>query len=341
LACEWHLVHAGRSRDGIHRRRTNEGERVTDRRSDIIESLRQRVLSGLHLGTLAPGARLPSTRELSGEFGVTPRTVMAAYRALEGEGLVEVRERSGIYVMAGRPVEGVMLSQLAGWVVDVLLDARAREIRPIEFPERVRRCLETLRLRAVCVAGNRDQLYQLCHELAEDYGIESDGFEPEALDADQARAALTRADLLVSTSLDATRVRRVAEQWRKPMVVTRLRPDIMAGVTRRLANGPVYFVATDPRFAEALHTVFAPTGHERNLRLLIVDRDDVAAIPEGAELFLMRSVREHAGAATLLRRGITFTRVFSTETARQLLTMIVRANMAALGMRASLSSSPP
>ena len=57
--------------------------------------------------------------------------------------------------------------------------ARAREIPPIEFPERVRRCLETLRLRAVCVASNRDQLYQLRHELAEDYGIESDGFEPE------------------------------------------------------------------------------------------------------------------------------------------------------------------
>lgn len=310
------------------------------RRTDITDTLRQRILSGLDLGTLAPGARLPSTRQLSDEFGVTPRTVMAAYRELEEEGLVELRERSGIYVMAGRPVEGAMLSQLAGWVVDVLIDARAREIPPIEFPERVRRCLETLRLRAVCVASNRDQLYQLRHELAEDYGIESDGFEPGVLDADDARAALTRADLVVSTSLDATLVIRVADRWRKPMVVTRLRPDIMTDITRRLANGPVYFVATDPRFAEALHTVFAPTGHEPNLHLLIVGYNDLGVIPEGAEVFIMRSVHEHAGGTKLPQRGITFTRVFSTETAHQLLTMIIRANMAALSGRRAPPSSP-
>ncbi|NUR35231.1 MAG: hypothetical protein HOQ30_14575, partial [Gemmatimonadaceae bacterium] len=34
---------------------------MVDRRTHIADTLRQRILSGLHLGTLRPGARLPST----------------------------------------------------------------------------------------------------------------------------------------------------------------------------------------------------------------------------------------------------------------------------------------
>ena len=40
-----------------------------------------------------------------------------------------------------------MLTQLAGWGVEVLVRGLRRNIPPIEFPERVRCCLETLRLR--------------------------------------------------------------------------------------------------------------------------------------------------------------------------------------------------
>src|SRR5918992_2409216 len=111
---------------------------MTERRAEITEAIRRRIVSGLHLGTLAYGDRLPSTRELSHDLEVTPRTVMAAYRDLEREGLVELRPRSGIYVAAthGR---GGMLTQLAGWVVEVLVQALMRNVPPIEFPERVRR----------------------------------------------------------------------------------------------------------------------------------------------------------------------------------------------------------
>lgn len=114
---------------------------MADRRSGITDSMRQCILSGLHLGSLRPGARLARTRDIAAEFGVAPRTVMSAYRLLEEEGLVELRECSGIYVAPGSSgSETTMLTQLAGWVVEVLLDGRAREIPPIGFPERVRRC---------------------------------------------------------------------------------------------------------------------------------------------------------------------------------------------------------
>jgi DNA-binding transcriptional regulator YhcF (GntR family) len=264
------------------------------------------------------------------EFEVAPRTAMAAYRTLESEGFIERRERSGTYVAAARPPEGAMLAQLAGWLVELLVEARGREIAPIEFPERVRRCLETLHLRATCIAGNRDQLHQLCRELEEDYGIDSELIDSDAAETEAARIAIRRSDLIVSTSMCAMLAQRLGAEARKPVVVTRLRSDIMSNLTQSLRKEPVYFIATDPRFAEALHTIFAPTGLEENLRLVIVGRDPVDAIPEGAQIALMRSAVPGIAGTTLATRVTANQRVFSAATCRELLTLMVRANMAAL-----------
>jgi DNA-binding transcriptional ArsR family regulator len=310
---------------------------MAERRDEIADSIRQRIISGLHLGTLTPGARLPSTREVAEEFDVAPRTVMSAYRLLEAEGLVELRERSGMYVAAGGGGGTGMLTQLAGWVVDVLLEARAREIPPVSFPERVRRCVETLRLRAVCVAGNADQLDYICRELHDDYGIESVGLEPEQVSAPDADAqrALARADLLVSTAVHAVRVQHVARLLGKPAVTVTLRRELMANITRQLSRGPVFFVATDPRFREALHAVFDPTGHGANARAVILGEDDLAALPAGAPTYVMPRAHERLGDAELARRVFPTRRVFSAEMARELLSFIIRANIAAMAARAT------
>ena len=65
---------------------------LTDRLDEIIDVLRSRVLRGLEAGTLSAGDRLPSGRDLAAEFRVDHRVVLAAYRALSGEGLIETRE---------------------------------------------------------------------------------------------------------------------------------------------------------------------------------------------------------------------------------------------------------
>lgn len=305
---------------------------MAERRSEIADTIRQRIMSGLHLGTLPPGARLPSTREIAEEFDVVPRTAMSAYRLLEGEGLVELRERSGIYVAAGSGGSGAMLTQLAGWVVEVLVDARAREIPPVAFPERVRRCLETLRLRAVCVAGNADQLDQICHELHDDYGIESEGLAPEQVSAPDADAqlAITRADLFVTTATHALRVQQIAQRLGRPVITVSLRRELMAEFVRQLSRGPVYFVASDPRFRDALHVVFDPLSHGRNARAVILGEDDIDAIPVDAPTYVMRLAHELLGDSALAGRVFPLRRVFSNEMAQELLTFVVRANMAAM-----------
>jgi len=49
-------------------------------------------------GTLIPGTRIPSLRQLSQQLSVSVTTVMEAYRVLEDRGVIEVRPQSGHYV---------------------------------------------------------------------------------------------------------------------------------------------------------------------------------------------------------------------------------------------------
>jgi DNA-binding transcriptional regulator YhcF (GntR family) len=69
----------------------------------IREQLVTQVILGILSDDLAPGQRLPSTRELARRFHVHPNTISAGYRQLERERWVEVRRGSGVYVRANKP----------------------------------------------------------------------------------------------------------------------------------------------------------------------------------------------------------------------------------------------
>lgn len=64
--------------------------------SRIVADLRRWV------GTAAPGARLPSTRELVARYQASPVTVQHALRTLTGQGLVESHPGVGTFVRAVR-----------------------------------------------------------------------------------------------------------------------------------------------------------------------------------------------------------------------------------------------
>ena len=94
---------------------------VAKKRSELAEVLRQRFFSALHLGLLRPGSRLPSAREMAASMHVDRRVVLAAYRELEREGLLVVRQGLGTFVrtsLAPRDqAEQVELQQrLTDWV---------------------------------------------------------------------------------------------------------------------------------------------------------------------------------------------------------------------------------
>ena len=73
----------------------------------LQQQVRQRIIDALSHGVLRPGRRLPSTRLLAAQTGLSRNTITLAYDALLAEGHLESRARSGIYVPANAPVERV------------------------------------------------------------------------------------------------------------------------------------------------------------------------------------------------------------------------------------------
>src|SRR5262249_53924281 len=65
----------------------------------LYRALRAAILSG----RLAPGERLPSTRALGREVGVSRNTVLLACEQLVAEGYAEARARPGTFVAHARP----------------------------------------------------------------------------------------------------------------------------------------------------------------------------------------------------------------------------------------------
>jgi GntR family transcriptional regulator / MocR family aminotransferase len=64
----------------------------------LQHQLRLRLIEAIHRGVLRPGRKLPSSRQLSEQIGVSRNTVTLAYDALLAEGHLLTRPRSGIFV---------------------------------------------------------------------------------------------------------------------------------------------------------------------------------------------------------------------------------------------------
>lgn len=303
------------------------------RRAEIVDTLRQRVLTALHYDTMRPGSRLPSARVLAEELDADPRVVTSAFRQLEREGLIERRPGSRAHFVGRVRTADGSSAPAVDWLAEVFVEGLARGVRPPDLPERVRRSFETVRLRALCVESNADHLAWLRGEMADDYGVASVGVEADSLGDDEVLLPAARsADLLITTVYHTDEVRTVAQRLRKPFVVVAVRQDLQAEILRRLAAGPFYFVGTDARVADRLRLMFDGAPDD-NLRVLLVGRDDVTSVPDGSPAYVLRSARERLGGVPPNLRPLATLRAFSHVTQRAILQLIVRANVAALDAR--------
>ncbi|HAV61414.1 MAG TPA: GntR family transcriptional regulator [Verrucomicrobiales bacterium] len=69
-----------------------------DHPENLYRQVARNIGSLIAHGTLSPGERIPSVRQLSRQQEVSIATVTQAYRMLENEGLIEARPQSGYYV---------------------------------------------------------------------------------------------------------------------------------------------------------------------------------------------------------------------------------------------------
>jgi len=63
-----------------------------------FEQLRRQVAAMVAQGTLAPGSRMPTVRQLAADLGLAANTVARAYRELEADGVIATHGRKGTFV---------------------------------------------------------------------------------------------------------------------------------------------------------------------------------------------------------------------------------------------------
>lgn len=302
---------------------------------ELVDVLRARILRGIEAGALRPGDRLPSARDWAAELRLDHRAVLAAVRELAAEGLVETRERGGIYVSVRHGGEGIPpLPQ--SWLVDVLAQGLTREIPVPELSEWLRRCTETLRLRAVVLTTTADQAFGLCRELRDDFGIEAEPVTPDELPSDGEENGtsyplpLRRADLIVATRAHEAHARSLAAVLRKPVIVTNVRPDMVTGEWALLLRRPVYAVVATPQFGEMLRRFFADVPGIENLHIVVYGQDDLTTIPPGAPTYVTQHVRANLAGAQIPGRILAAARTIAPGSAREILAFVVGSNLEAL-----------
>ncbi len=110
----------------------------------IREQLVTQVILGILSDDLAPGQRLPSTRELARRFQLHPNTISAGYRQLARERWVEFRHGSGVYVRTTKPrppqTPELILDQT---IVQLVVTARKAGVSLPALRTRLRQWMET------------------------------------------------------------------------------------------------------------------------------------------------------------------------------------------------------
>ena len=93
----------------------------------LYQHLADDVARMIASGTLRPGDKLPSLREMRTRRQVSLTTVTEAFRVLEDRGLIEARPQSGFYVRRRPPLP---LPALPIWIAWVKISPRSAPKRP-------------------------------------------------------------------------------------------------------------------------------------------------------------------------------------------------------------------
>lgn len=300
------------------------------KKGGIASRLRETILSGIDSGALKMGDRLPSSRELAPEFDADPRVVASAYRALSMEALVEIRPKSGVYVSTGAAARPATPPVPVNWLADVFVDAIRQGVPISELGSSVLDFAETRRIRAVAIADTADQALGISAELKREYGLSASPHHVAEIRAARLPPKVASAQVFFAANDCAPEVSRITRALKRPMVAVSLRPDIFDADWMLLIEQKVYVVATDPAFIQKIPKIFPRGDAARNVKLMLVGRDDMSLIPRGAPTYVTESARRALGSTRLPGRVIRSRRLFSDDTVRDVVSYIIAHNSTSL-----------
>lgn len=322
---------------------------ATPRRTQIVAVLRQRLLRALQAGALTPGDRLPGTREVGRELDVDPRVVADAYRELAAERLVELRARAGAYLHRGLPAPRPRLRPSTAWLADVFAAGIARGVPAPELSTLLRRALGRDPVTVAVIATTVDQAVGICRELERHVGLAASPVLAEQLPhaapttaPAEYRAAMPRpvhrAQLLVTTEAHAERVTAIAARLEKPSVAVTVRSELYESEWALLQAVRAYVLVADPRFAAQVEAYLRQTRPDAQVRVYVVGRDDVSALPPESPVYVTQAARDRLGPLRLPAGALAPARVLSetcVATVLQKVLEIARADTASRAGRAS------
>lgn len=287
----------------------------------LVENIRRSIVGGLHLGALNPGDRLPSIRQTARSFSVSPYMVLQAYAELEMEGLVERRERSGVFVGSFERSEAGTLPETGAWLTEVLTQACQHQVKIPLLPDLIRRWTSAIPIRCACVESCVDSRFALAVELSQQFGLES---IPVAAGASLAEAG--EVDLIVTTAYHAAEVGPLAARAGRPMLIATVSPLVLSSALNHLRERDLTVVCVDPSYGERMRALQGGAYRER-VRVVTVDDDDtLAALDRSEAVLLTPAARQRLGQPDF-RLVAPMYPSFSLDFARKVAEALVRINL--------------
>ncbi len=123
-----------------------------DRRLEdpVYEQVASQVRRLVASGALVPGTTLPSVRRLARDLGVSLNTIARAYRLLEAEGFVVIRDRAGATVAEPAGVDQSVRARLLDHLRTVLARLRQTGMASEEL-------LQTIRIEIQSLGGSAEE----------------------------------------------------------------------------------------------------------------------------------------------------------------------------------------
>jgi DNA-binding transcriptional regulator YhcF (GntR family) len=238
----------------------------------MVEVIRERIVGALHVGALRAGDRLPSIRQTAREFAVTPYAVLQCYAELEVEGLVERRERSGVFVAEFEIATAAALPETGAWLTEVLTQACQHQVKIPHLPDLIRRWTSAVRVRCACVESCLDSRIALGLEVSQQFGIEANEVAATAK-----TTTIRDADIVITTAYHAAQVGSLAAELGKPLLIATISPLILSAALSHLRERDLTVICVDSTYGERLRSLHG--GAYRN-RVRVITIDDKRAVAE-------------------------------------------------------------
>jgi GntR family transcriptional regulator len=222
----------------------------------IVDQLRDRIVSGLYLGHWQPGERLPSIRDIAEAENVDRKTAAAAYRRLQGEGLVRVRARSGVYLRAepGRDPGIQPLHRLyRRWLEHTYEGARALGLDTLSILEILDAVAAVEERRIPVVEADWTQAESLAHELRDRLHVRTVPLLPGDLRLDD--PVVVHAPFIITTPYLRGKLGRTVGE--RPVIELILSRSFIQELRERLTSGSALVVTPTGAVAEQVRLAFA------------------------------------------------------------------------------------